>query len=205
VCSSDLSPQYDGYLKQQADPLDITGFYPIPKPLTLHRKSNDLTPTAFYTLYENQAVELNRITTRLNYVIEAIKVRGVYDSSLGDELEKVMDGDDNELAPTDKGASLLEGGFDKAIWFMPIEKLVNVAQALIGAREQAKSVIYEITGLSDVIRGQSKASETLGAQKIKESWGTMRLKNQQKDVQVYVRDCLRIMLDIASQKIPARF
>jgi hypothetical protein len=200
-----ISPQYDGYLKEQDDPLEITGFFPIPKPLMLLRKSNDLTPTALYTLYQNQAKELNRITTRLNRVIEAIKVRGVYDGALGDELEQIMDEDDNALVPTDKGATLLEGGLDKSIWFMPISELVGVAQALFTAREQCKAVIYEITGLSDVIRGQSKASETLGAQQIKESWGTMRLKNMQKDVQMYVRDSLRIMLDIASQKIPTRF
>jgi len=199
-----ISPQYDGYLKEQDDPLEITGFFPIPKPLMFHLKSNNLIPTALYSLYENQAKELNRITNRLNRVIEAIKVRGIYDGALGDELDKIMDEDDNSLVPTDKGATMIEGGFDKAIWFMPIEKLVGVAQTLMAAREQVKSVIYEITGLSDVIRGQSKASETLGAQKIKESWGTMRLKNHQKRVQYYVRDSLRIMLDIATTKIPQR-
>lgn len=199
-----ISPQYDGYLKEQDDPLGINGFFPMPKPLMLHKKSNDMTPTALYTLYENQAKELNRITTRLNAIIEAIKFRGVYDGALGDELGDIMDEDDNSLVPTDKGASLVEGGFDKAIWTMPIDKLVTVAQALFAAREQCKAVIYEITGLSDVIRGSSKASETLGAQKIKESWGTMRLKNMQKEVQYYARDTLRIMLDVASQKIPTR-
>ena len=200
-----ISETYDDYLKEQDDPLEITGFFPVPKPLMLHAKSNDLTPTALYTMYENQAKELNRITTRLNRVFEAIKCRGVYDGELGDELEKIMDEDDNALIPTDKGASLVEGGFDKSIWFLPIEKLITVAQMLIEAREQAKRVIYEITGLSDILRGNSKASETLGAQKIKESWGTMRLKTMQREVQFYVRDSMRIMLDVASTKIPLRF
>lgn len=200
-----ISPQYDGYLKEQVDPLQITGFFPIPKPLMLHRKSNNMMPTALYTMYENQAKELNRITVRLNKILEAIKVRGVYDGAFGDDLEKILDGDDNDLIPTEKGASLIEGGFDKAIWLMPVGELVGVAQQLFAAREECKRVIYEITGLSDIIRGQSKASETLGAQQIKASWGTMRLKNMQKEVQHYVRDTLRIMLDVASMKIPERF
>lgn len=200
-----VSPQYDGFLKEQDDPLQITGFFPIPKPLMLHRKSNNLMPTALYTMYENQAKELNRITVRLNKIIEAIKFRGVYDGAFGDDLEKIFDGDDNDLIPTEKGASLVEGGFDKAIWILPLGELVGVAQQLFSAREECKRVIYEITGLSDIIRGQSKASETLGAQQIKASWGTMRLKNMQKEVQYYVRDSLRIMLDVASQKIPERF
>ena len=199
-----ISDCYDGYLKEQDDPLEIAGFFPVPKPLMLHTKSNDLTPTALYSMYENQAKELNRITTRLNRIFEAIKFRGVYDGELGDDLEKIFDEDDNALIPTDKGATLIEGGFDKSIWIMPIERLIPVAQTLIDAREQAKRVIYEITGLSDILRGSSKASETLGAQKIKESWGTMRLKTMQKEVQMYVRESMRIMLDVASSKIPQR-
>lgn len=201
-----VSPQYpDGILKQEDDPLGITGFFNCPRPLQFLKKSNDLLPVALYKLYENQAKELNRITRRLNKVVEAVKVRGVYDGALGSEIENILKEDDNGLVPTDKGASLAaEGGLEKAIWFMPIEKLVAVAQNLVQAREQCKQVIYEITGVSDILRGQSTASETLGAQKIKESWGTMRLKNMQRSVQRYARDILRIMIDVAAAKFSER-
>jgi hypothetical protein len=61
-------------------------------------------------------------------------------------------------------------------------------------------VIYEITGIADIMRGQSQASETLGAQQIKQSWGNLRLKRLQKEVQRYARDLLRLMLEIAATK-----
>ena len=171
----------------------------------LHRKSNNLTPTALYALYENQAKELNRITQRLMRVIEAIKARGAYNGEFGDELERIMDEDDNALIPTDKSAGMTtDGGFDKNIWFLPIGEMVGVAQQLYMARESCKQVIYEITGISDIVRGASKASETLGAQKMKEAWGTMRLKNMQSDVQQYVRELLRIMLDVAVNNLSQR-
>ena len=197
-----ISPAYhDGYLKVEDDPLGITGFYNCPRPLQFIEKSNDLIPTAMYKLYENQAKELNRLTTRLQKVVSAIKVRGVYDGSLGNEIESILKEDDNALIPTDKSSSLAaEKGLDNAIWFMPLQELIIVAEKLVAAREQCKRVIYEITGVSDIIRGQSVASETLGAQKIKESWGTMRLKRLQKEVQRYSRDMLRIMLEIAASK-----
>jgi hypothetical protein len=197
-----VSPHYtDDYLKIEDDPYKITGFFNCPKPIQFIEKSNDLTPTAMYTLYENQAKELNRITIRLNRVLEAMKVRGAYDSALGSDIEKILKEDDNALIPTDRAATLAaEGGLDKAIWFMPIEKLITVATNLIQAREQTKRVIYEITGISDILRGQSMASETLGAQKIKEGWGTMRMKRLQREVQRYCRDALRIMLDISTQQ-----
>ena len=196
-----VSPNYlDDYLRVDDDPLELTGFFNCPEPLTFVRKSNNLVPTAPYSLYEQQASELNEIQRRLTKVIKAIKVRGVYDPALGDDLGKVLKGDDNELIPSDKGSILNDGDFDKSIWMLPIEKLVGVAQQLYQARESCKRVIYEITGISDIVRGQSMASETLGAQKIKEAWGTMRLKRLQKRVQHYALDTMRMMLEVAVLK-----
>ena len=82
----------------------------------------------------------------------------------------------------------------------PVEKLIVVLRELYEAREQAKRVIYEITGISDIIRGSTVASETATAQQIKSQWGTLRLKRLQKEVQRYARDLLRMMLEIASKK-----
>ena len=196
-----VSPQLkDEFLKVDEDPLNLTGFFNCPRPLQFVEKSNDLMPTALYKLYENQAKELNRIQGRQNRVIEAIKVRGAYNGALGEEIEQILKEEDNALVPTDKAGLLAEGGLDQNIWMLPIGELVATAQQLMQARESCKAVIYEVTGISDIVRGQSKASETLGAQKIKESWGTMRLKRLQKEVQRYALDTMRLMLDIAVKK-----
>ena len=198
-----ISPAYnDGYLKEEDDPLGITGFFNCPCPLQFIQKSNDMLPTAMYKLYENQAEELNKLTTRLGKVVSALKVRGAYDGALGKELEQIFSGDDNAMVPLETTSVVAaEKGFNNLIWTIPLDKLIVVAQGLITAREQCKRVIYEITGISDILRGQSVASETLGAQKIKESWGTMRLKRLQKEVQRYSRDILRIMLEVAANKM----
>ena len=197
-----ISPHYkEGYLKIQEDPLELTGFFPIPRPLQFIDKSNDLKPVAPYILYENQAKELNRLTRRINRIAEAIKARGIYDSSLGGDIENVMKADDNTLVPSDKSSSLAaEKGYGNAIWFLPIQELVITHEKLLMAREQCKQVIYEITGISDIIRGATKASETLGAQKLKSQWGTLRIKPKQGEVQRYARDMLRLMLEIAATK-----
>jgi hypothetical protein len=196
-----ISSQYkDDFLREDDDPLELTGFFNCPEPIQFVEKSNDMLPTALYTIYKNQARELNRIQDRINRVIEAIKVRGAYNGALGEEIEQILKEEDNALVPTDKAAMLAEGGLDKNIWMLPLAELVNVARELMQARESAKRVIYEVTGISDIIRGQSAASETLGAQKIKESWGTMRIKRLQKEVQRYVLDTMRLMLDVAVNK-----
>lgn len=197
-----ISAQYiDGYLKEEDDPLQLTGFFNTPRPMTFFEKSNDMLPVALYGLYENQAKELNRITLRINKVVEAMKARGAYDAELGEDLGRIMEGDDNVLIPADKSASLAaEKGFQNAIWFMPLDVLAAVLDRLYIAREQCKQVIFEIMGMSDIVRGASKASETLGAQEIKVKFGGMRMKNKQKEVARYARDLLRMMLEIASTK-----
>lgn len=197
-----ISAQYpDGYLLEQDDPLGLTGFFNTPRPLQFIEKSNDLMPVALYVLYENQAKELNRITTRINRIVEAIKAKGIYDAELGDDIKNLVEADDNQLVPADKSSSLAaEKGLQNAIWYMPLDVLVGVLEKLYAAREQCKRVIYEVTGISDIIRGSTAASETATAQRIKSDWGTLRLKRLQKEVQRYARDLLRMMLEVAASK-----
>lgn len=197
------SPQATDWLKVDDDPLGITGFFPVPEPLRFLKKSNNQTATAPYVLYENQAKELNRITLRINKIVEACKVRGIYSPMLV-ELETLFKQDDNKMIPAEDAANMDEKGLDKHIWIYPIEKLTAVLQQLYIAREACKQVIYEITGISDILRGASKASETLGAQEIKKEFGTLRLKRMQREVQRYARDMLRIMLEIGAKKFLQR-
>lgn len=196
-----MSPTYqEGYLKEEDDPLQLTGFFPIPKPMMFLNKTADLNPIALYQLYENQATELNRISTRINRIVEAIKVRGAYDGSLGDTLGEILKQDDNVMTPTSNASNVrLEGGIDKYIWFMPLESLIRVLQQLVMARNECKQVIYEVTGIADILRGASDANETLGAQQIKNQWASMRIKMLQREVQRYTRDMLRMMLEIAAK------
>ena len=189
-----------GFVKSVEDPLELSGFFPMPQPLMLFPKISSLVPVPLYGMYEEQAKELNRVTVRINKIVQALKVRGFYDSTL-EGLDKVLSADDNVLIPAENVAAMQQGQtLEKAIWLMPLEKLVAVLQQLYVQRQQVKQVIYEITGISDILRGASVASETATAQNIKNQWGTLRLKKLQKQVSKYVRDCLRIMGEIAMTK-----
>lgn len=194
-----IAPSYPkAPVKQLDDPLKLANFLPCPQPLQFVAKVSSLTPVALYKTYREQAKELNTITTRINKLVAACKVRGIYDSTMS-MLESALQADDNVLKPVDNIAALVANGMtlEKSVWLVPIEKIVSVLQQLYLARDQVKSTIYEITGIADIMRGASQASETLGAQQIKNQWGTLRLKRSQKRVANYVRESLRIMAEIA--------
>jgi hypothetical protein len=192
-------------LKSEDDVLGLEGFFPTPGPLLLTRKPGKIVPIPLYQYYRNQAEELNRVTVRLNKVLSAIKVRGAYNLLLGTEMEHILSSDDseNKLFPAKESMMLAQnGGFERQIWMLPIEKLVQVATELYQARQQIKAVIYELTGISDILRGSSVASETATAQDLKNKWGTIRLRDMQKAVADYVRDLYRLALDCGAKRVP---
>lgn len=193
-----LSPGLENQpLKRIPDPLDLQGFFPWPQPLTFTTKISSLIPTALYQFYEVQARELNVITNRLIMLTKACKVRGFYNAVVQD-VEKVLQAEDNDLLPA-QGLGI-DSNLGNMIWLVPIDTIIGVIQQLMIQREQTKQVIYEITGIADIMRGSSDAQETLGAQQLKNQWGSLRLKKLQREVIKYVRESLRILAEIAAQK-----
>lgn len=190
----------EGLLRKIPDPFELVGFFPTPKPLNFLRKITTLIPTPLYEHYKQQANELNEVTRRLKSIIRAIKYRGAYNAAI-EGMEKILEADDNVMVPIENVQVMGENvRMDSLLWTIPVAELATTAQQLYQQREGIKQVIYEITGVSDILRGATQASETATAQNIKNQWGTLRLKKMQKEVQRYVRDCLEIMLEIAASK-----
>ena len=189
------------FAEESEDEYKLAGFFPCPRPMSFVTKIHSMAPTALYKLYENQARELNRITNRITVITAAIKAVGFY-NPLIQGVDKVLELEDGQLHPMEGLTALGDGAaLQNAIWMWPVEKLIVVLQTLMEQREKIKQVIYEITGISDILRGQSVASETATAQQIKNQWGGLRVKRLQKEVARFVKDCLRIAAELAFSKL----
>lgn len=196
-----LCPDYPKMLKTLDDPYGLEGFFPTPKPLILYSKVNGVAPVALYEAYRQQAEELNEVSYRITLVVKAIRVRGFYDADI-EGLNKLFDSSDNTLLPAENVAALQDrGSLEKAIWLFPLEKLVTVLNQLYLQREQLKKTIFEIVGMSDILRGSSAASETASAQQIKDKWGSLRLKRGQKKVAQFARDSLRLLAELSFKRL----
>jgi hypothetical protein len=192
------------FLKKVDDPLKIPSFFPCPAPLTYIESVSSMQPIPPYRIYQQQAQELNDVSQRITKIIRAMKVRGFYDSTL-EGLSDLMSSEDNTLLPAQNVAAMLNGQtLDRAIWLFPIERLVAVLQQLYLQRNQIKSVIYEITGQSDIQRGAVAASESATASGLKDKWGSLRLKDKQQEVENYVRDTLRVIAAIVCEQYEAQ-
>lgn len=186
----------EGYSKAldiKENPYGLDGFWPCPRPLFATQTTDTLIPVPDFALYQDQADELDKLTQRIAQLTDAVKVVGVYDASQPSIQRMLNEGVDNTLIPVDTWAAFGEkGGIKGTIDFLPLDSVIMALQQCYQAREQTKQVIYEVTGLSDIIRGTSVASETATAQQIKSQYGSLRIRSTQMDVAKFASEILRI-------------
>lgn len=190
----------DEPLDVKDDPLQLTGFFPCPEPIYATLSTDSLIPIPDYQQYAAQAVEMDELSARIDKLIQSVRVTGVYDSSIPEIARIFTEQSDNRLIPAQNWSAFSNsGGFKGAVDYMPIEQNVSALKSLYEARQAVKQDIYEITGISDILRGATAASETATAQRIKGQWGTIRLKDRQTQIADFVRALLRIQGEIISE------
>jgi hypothetical protein len=195
-----LSISLGKVIDERDDPLGIEGFWPCPKPLFATMTNETLVPVPDFTLYQDQAGELDVLTDRIQGLINALKVRGVYDASTPELARLFTEGDNNTLIPVKNYSAFAEkGGMNGAINLVDIRPIAEALGQAYQAMGQVKQQIYDITGISDIIRGASVASETATAQQIKGQYATLRLKTFQDDVAKFASAILKIKAQIICQ------
>jgi len=190
-----------GVLDERDDPLGLTDFFPCPKPLYATLTNDSLVPTPDFTLYQDQAKALDVIAARQQNLIQALRLCGVYDASATELARLFTETEDNALVPVSNWQNFAEKNGLKGS--LDLIDLAPIAQALTytyEAAEQVQHQIYEITGISDIIRGQTQASETATAQQLKGQYASLRLKAYQDDVARFATDLLRLKAQVICGK-----
>jgi len=188
-------------IDERDDPLELEGFFPCPRPLYATVTSDSLVPLPDFVLYHDQANELDILSDRIDGLVKALRVRGVYDASQPALQRLMTEGENNALLPVDTWMAFGEkGGLKGAIDFLPIDMIAATLIQCYQARTEIKNQIYEITGLSDIIRGSSFASETATAQQIKGQYASIRLRAMQEDVALFATGLLRLKAQVICTK-----
>jgi DNA-binding protein H-NS len=191
----------DTILDYKDDPLGLENFFPCPKPLVANVTSSNFIPRADYVFAQDQFDELDEINTRITWLTRATKVVGVYDKSAGDSVGRVLlQASENQLIPVDNWAMFAEaGGIKGKMEWVPIEAVVNCIDRLRQYRADKTQQIYEVLGISDIMRGASRASETAAAQQIKAQFGSTRIQLSQFYIAEWITHALRIKAEIIAK------
>jgi len=188
-------------IDQRDDPLGLSEFWPCPKPLFATITNETLVPVPDYTLYQDQARDLDVLSDRIDGLIKAMQVKGVYDASVPELARLFTEGGNTDLIPVKNYQAFSEkNGLRGAIDIVDLSPFADALKQCYLAFSQVKEYIYEITGISDIVRGQTNPNETLGAQQIKQNFVGLRLKDMQHGVAKFCAEAICIKGQIICAK-----
>jgi hypothetical protein len=190
----------DRFLRIDEDVLKIEGFYPFAKPVFATLANDGLIPTPDYSEIKCQLDELDGVNARMKLTMQALKVSGAYDGAFP-ELANLLDKDVTLIQVSDFDKIREKGGIEGFVGFMPIGQYIDALAALAERRAQLMQAIYEITGVSDIMRGNSDPTETATAVTKKTNFGTLRNQDRQNDFQRYLTDVLKIKAEILCEML----
>lgn len=197
-----VTPGVEEVLERGEPHLDLEGFFPCPRPAYSTVQPDSLVPVPDYVYYKDQIEEINELTARIADLSDAVRLKGFYQSGgeIGAAVETAMKQTDNKaiLIPVSNWAAFGSNNGDPIIW-LPLEMIANTITGLVELRRQLIDDVYQITGLSDIMRGQSDASETLGAQELKSQYGSVRVRDRQFELIRLALDLTRISCEIMGE------
>jgi hypothetical protein len=196
----------DLVLDKLPDPLGLPDFFPSPPPLLATTTNDKRIPVPDFAEYQDQAHELDTLTMRIDRLTRALKISGVYPGENKQVLQQLIDeGTENRLIPVLDWPNWMDkGGLGQFIQFMPLKEIAETLVQLYTARDKTKELLYELTGISDILRGETEPDETLGAQRLKSVFATRRIQPQQHKTATFATNAIRLLAAvIAEQFSPA--
>ena len=182
----------DGYTKIldiKPDPLKLPAFFPCPRPFIANTTTTQFIPTPDYILAQDLYIGIDTLETRIDWLVKACKLVGVYDSSAVGIGRMFTEANETELIPVDNWAMFAEkGGIKGQVDWLPIEAVSATIAQLVSQRDQKISLLYQVTGMSDIMRGESDAGETATAQSIKAKFASVRVQALQDEFAHFATD-----------------
>jgi hypothetical protein len=189
-------------LDERDDPLNLEDFEPCPKPLFALTTTSNCVAVNDFVMAQDQYNEMDQVNNRISLLVEACKVVGVYDASATGIQRMLQQGSENTMVPVDSWAMFAEkGGVKGAVDWLPLDMVIQALERLRQAREDIKGQIYELTGIADIVRGSSKASETLGAQQLKSEYAGLRISKLKQQVALFAQQILSIKAEILCKHV----
>lgn len=201
-----IAKGYKDVLEKGEPYLKLEGFYPCPKPAYGTLTNDSLEPIPDYVFYKDQCDEIDTLTARIAALSDSLKLVGFYPAGPkgegAPEIERaVQPGFENRMIAVKSWAIFQEGAKGGApIIFLPVDQVANILEGCVKLRQQLIEDVYQIYGLSDIMRGDGNANETATAQNIKAQFGSVRIRTRQDELARFCRDLCRIVGEILASQ-----
>lgn len=201
-----LSPGYPDVLESGPPYLNLDGYYPCPRPAYGTLTPDSLVPVPDFVFYQDQAAEIDQLTARIGGLSDMLKLVGFYPAGPSGEgspeIEKACTaGFENKMiaVPGNFNAFLEGSKSGLPLAFLPTDQTAETLKACIELRKQLIEDVYQIIGISDIMRGATDPQETEGAQQLKAQYGGTRIKDRQTEIARFCRDIARLVGQVIAQ------
>lgn len=182
------SKSVESFIFQKSEPpIDFEGFYPCVV-IAQNVDPDSIIPVSDYVHVKDQILEVERLTTRIHAVTQAVRTNFAYDSSLGPAVEQLMIGDLKGVPMNNWPSYKQRGGLANSIEFLDIQAFVNTLQVLQAARDTALNKLYETLKVSDLLRGTSEQYKSATANRLEAQWSSLGLIVRQNMFAKFVSD-----------------
>lgn len=187
----------DVMLDESAPFIDTSDFFSSPKPAYGTVRRRTLVPIPDYRRYEPHLNQINLCTDKIYTLLERVRVVGLIPAGgdVGTALETAIAENTTAMFIPVAGA-MIQGGAAQLVQWLPIDMIATAIQGLIEARNQLFADFDRLSGISDIMRGETEANETLGAQRLKSQYGSVRVKDKVDEIVRLSRDTARIAVEI---------
>lgn len=198
-----VTPGHERVLDIDEPHIHFDGFFPCPEPAYSTREPDSLIPVPDFLYYKDQIEEINVLTARISALANRLKMKGFYQSGAEDlstAIEKAFkDQSEGATLVGVPGMAAMGNGLKDAIVWLPVREVAETIVALVQLRKELINDVYQITGISDIMRGDTQASETLGAQQLKSQYGAVRVRERQGEMIRICRDCTALQAEIIAE------
>lgn len=197
---------YPEILDETEPHLDLRGFFPCPRPAYGSTKPNSLCAIPDYTRYVSHFRQINSLTRRIYTLLDRVRMKGLIPAGgdLGTAIESLLadDSDASFLIPVDSAALMNNPG--TGIQWLPIKEIAEAIQGLMAARTELFADFDRLSGISDIMRGETDAQETLGAQRMKSQYGSIRVRDKIDELVRVARDVTQIAAEIMAEEFDSK-
>ncbi len=189
---------FERILDMRDDPLQLYGFWPTPEPMLANIVSNLLLPQPDFAIAQDLYNEIDELETRIGIITTAVRVVGVYDEA-NDSIKRMLEeGFENDLIPAKNWAQFAEaGGMDGLVDWLPIADIVLALEKLVAMRSDAMALLYEVTGMSDIMRGHNGPDrETAVAASAKKQFASIRVQALQEEFARFASDLMCLKAEV---------
>jgi len=195
----------DGEKPDNSDPYGLSSVFPCTEPLVINQSTRSFWPTPEYFQVQDLLDNISSIVTRSMQLTKAVRIRFLFDSSVKPLASLIGEnwatGEGTGMGIPNLEQTLMNsnGDLSKLVAYFPIDELMKGLQNMNAAFVQELDRFYNITGFSNLIRGQvgsESSNETYRGLQLEGKFAMNRMEPYQRKIQEWMKDNYQLGMEM---------